>query len=40
MSDFIWDEKYRTKTINECILPQSIKKTFQNFVKAGEIANM
>ena len=40
MSDFIWVEKYRPKTINECILPQSIKKTFQDFVNAGEISNM
>ena len=40
MSDFIWVEKYRPKTIDECILPQSIKKTFQDFVKAGEISNM
>jgi len=40
MSDFIWVEKYRPKTIEECILPESIKKTFQDFVTAGEIPNM
>jgi len=40
MSDFIWVEKYRPKTIDECILPDSIKKTFQDFVTAGEIPNM
>jgi len=28
MSDFIWVEKYRPKTIEECILPESTKKTF------------
>ena len=27
-SDFLWVEKYRPKTIQECILPQSIKNTF------------
>ena len=32
MSDFIWVEKYRPTTIDECILPQGIKKTFQDFV--------
>ena len=32
MSDFIWVEKYRPKLIDECILPDSIKKTFQDFV--------
>ena len=40
MSDFIWVEKYRPKLIDECILPDSIKKTFQDFVTAGEIPNM
>ena len=40
MSDFIWVEKYRPKTIDECILPKSIKKTFQDFVERGEIPNM
>ena len=40
MSDFIWVEKYRPKTISECILPQSIKKTLQDFVDAGELSNM
>ena len=40
MSDFIWVEKYRPTTIDECILPKTIKKTFQDFVEKGEIPNM
>ena len=40
MSDFIWVEKYRPTTIDECILPKGIKKTFQDFVEKGEIPNM
>ena len=40
MSDFIWVEKYRPKTIEECILPSSIKKTFTEFLNQGEIPNM
>ena len=40
MSDFIWVEKYRPTTIDECILPKNIKKTFQDFVERGEIPNM
>ena len=40
MSDFIWVEKYRPKTIEECILPENIKKTFQDFLSQGEIPNM
>ena len=40
MSDVIWVEKYRPKTIDECILPDGIKKTFRDFLQAGEIPNM
>ena len=40
MSDFIWVEKYRPKTIEECILPDGIKKTFKEFLNKGEIPNM
>ena len=40
MSDFIWVEKYRPKTIDECILPASTKKTFKDFLDKGEIPNM
>ena len=40
MSDFIWVEKYRPKTIEECILPENIKKTFKDFLNTGEIPNM
>ena len=40
MSDFIWVEKYRPQTIEDCILPESIKKTFKDFLNTGEIPNM
>ena len=40
MSDFIWVEKYRPQTIDECILPENIKKTFKDFLNRGEIPNM
>ncbi len=40
MSDFIWVEKYRPKTIEDCILPENIKKTFSDFLNTGEIPNM
>ena len=40
MSDFIWVEKYRPKTIEECILPKETKKTFKSFLDKGEIPNM
>ena len=38
--DFIWVEKYRPKTIEECILPDNIKKTFSDFLNKGEIPNL
>ena len=39
-SDFLWVEKYRPKTVQECILPDSIKNTFQEFIEKGEIPNL
>ena len=39
-SDFLWVAKYAPKTIEECILPESTKKTFQEFLNKGEIPNM
>jgi len=39
-SDFLWVEKYRPKTVQDCILPDSIKNTFQEFVGKGEIPNL
>jgi len=38
--DFLWVEKYRPKTIEQCILPQNVKDTFTNFVQQGEIPNL
>ena len=38
--DFLWVEKYRPKTIEQCILPSDIKNTFQAFVSNGEVPNL
>jgi len=38
--EFIWVEKYRPKTIDDCILPEDIKKTFNEFLKQGAIPNL
>ena len=40
MTDFVWVEKYRPKKIEDCILPKDIKKTFNDFLKTGEVSNM
>tara|TARA_B110000444_G_scaffold97089_1_gene92110 strand:+ start:88 stop:1029 length:942 start_codon:yes stop_codon:yes gene_type:complete len=38
--EFLWVEKYRPQTIEDCILPESLKKTFQQIVDTGEMHNM
>ena len=38
--EFLWVEKYRPKTIEECILPDNIKKTFIDFLDKGEVPNL
>ena len=38
--EFLWVEKYRPQTIEECILPENIKKTFQDFLDKGEVPNL
>lgn len=39
MSQYLWVEKYRPQTIDECILPDSMKKTFKEFISSGELPN-
>ena len=39
-ADFLWVEQYRPKTIDDCILPDSLKSLFLAFIKKGEISNM
>ena len=38
--EFLWVEKYRPKTIEDCILPENIKKTFKDFLNKGEVPNL
>ncbi len=38
--EFLWVEKYRPKTIDECILPEETKKTFKSFLDRGEVPNL
>jgi DNA polymerase III delta prime subunit len=40
MNEFLWVEKYRPKTIDDCILPDNIKQTFKAVVNGGELHNM
>ena len=38
-NQYLWVEKYRPQTIDECILPDSMKKTFHEFINSGELPN-
>tara|TARA_Y100000817_G_scaffold86838_1_gene67453 strand:+ start:885 stop:1835 length:951 start_codon:yes stop_codon:yes gene_type:complete len=38
--DFIWCQKYRPRTIDECILPKPLKDTFKDFLSNGDIPNL
>ena len=40
MKKFLWVEQYRPKKIDDCILPDNLKKPFQGFVEQGEIPNL
>lgn len=36
----LWTERYRPKTVEDCVLPESIKAQFRNFVEREEIPNL
>jgi DNA polymerase III delta prime subunit len=38
--EILFTEKYRPKTIEDCILPESIKSTFQEYVNKKQIPNL
>jgi len=38
--NFLWVEKYRPATIDECVLPMSLKSTFSDMVAKGEPQNL
>ena len=38
--EFLWVEKYRPTTVDECVLPNQLKDTFKQIVDSGELPNM
>ena len=38
--DFLWVEKYRPKTISDCILPSDLEESFSEFVEKGTVPNL
>ena len=37
---FLWVEKYRPQKIDDCILPESLKQTFKDYVTQGQLPHM
>ena len=40
MEPFLWVEQYRPKNVESCILPKTLKDTFSEFVKQGNVPNL
>jgi DNA polymerase III delta prime subunit len=40
MDHLLWVERYRPQTVEECILPERLKATFQEYVNQKEIPNL
>ena len=40
MDNFLWVEKYRPQTIEDCVLPEELKKSFMEIVESGEMQNL
>ena len=36
---FLWVEKYRPQKIDDCVLPDSLKNTFKEYINKGELPN-
>lgn len=40
INNLLWVERYRPKTIDQCCLPERLKKTFRAAIKSGQMPNM
>lgn len=40
MEEYLWVEKYRPKTLEDCIIPEEKKAIFREFVKSGHVPNI
>lgn len=40
IENFLWVERYRPNTVEECILPKELKSTFQSFVDNRKVPNV
>lgn len=39
-NEFIWENKYRPKTVDDCVLPETIKVKANRIIESGEMQNM
>ena len=37
---YLWVEKYRPRSVSDCILPVDLKENFQTIVDNGEMQNL
>ena len=40
MEQYLWTEKYRPRKVDDCILPEYLKKTFNEYVAQGNVPNL
>ncbi len=40
LEEYLWVEKYRPKTVDDCVLPNDLKQTFQTFVDQENVPNL
>lgn len=38
--EYLWSEKYRPRRIADCVLPEDMRKTFEDTLAAGQMQNM
>mgnify|MGYP000674852469 CR=1 FL=1 len=38
--EYLWVEKYRPQTIDDCVLPAELKKTFNEIAQGGQLPNL
>lgn len=39
-NEFVWSQKYRPNKIDDCIIPESLKEIFNQYVEKGEFSNL
>ena len=40
MEQTLWVERYRPMTIDECVIPDKLRRTLKGFISSGELPNL